>query len=129
MKSNAQLPFFRTGPTVYFFRQGREPNGPIKIGYTTHVKRRYHEVFSHHRKMLAILATIPGDEAIETKFHLALAGYEHEMDSATRSDGNSEWFIHPKLEAFARRLHKDDALIASLATITAEEIRSRIMEN
>ncbi len=125
--ASGRRPFHRTGPTVYFFRQGREANGPIKIGYTTHVKRRYHEVFSHYRILIRILATIPGDEALEKKLHMALVGYECEMPSVTRSDGNTEFFRCPELESWATKLHTDDALIAALPTMTVEEIKCSVL--
>ncbi len=65
---------------VYFIRAGK--GGPVKIGYTTNLKRRFLDIGQGIPDEPILEATLPGGRELELKLHQALA--EHRR--------RNEWF-------------------------------------
>lgn len=68
-------------PYVYFIRRS-DGEGPIKIGCSSTPETRLKQLTAWAPYPLAILATIPGDEGLEWRFHAAFAA----------SHRHGEWF-------------------------------------
>lgn len=77
-------------PCVYFIQAGL---GPIKIGYTTDIKRRLPSLQTSTSKKLRVLATIAGRVGLERELHRRF--HEHRI--------SGEWFRPaPELLAFIK---------------------------
>lgn len=73
-------------PYVYFVRR-QDGEGPVKIGCSEAPERRLQALMCWAPYPLALIATIPGDEELEHRFHNRFAA-QH---------SHREWF-HPSLE-------------------------------
>jgi hypothetical protein len=72
---------------VYFIGS---PEGPIKIGFSRNVGQRLRELQTFSPVRLQVLATTPGDPAVERRYHRMFA--EHRL--------TGEWFsAHPDILA------------------------------
>lgn len=112
-------PYFRPpGDVVYAIRRGRDPGGPIKIGYTAKITRRYQELQAVNKQLLKFLAVIPGTMRLEKAFHFAFRKW-------AISDEN-EWFIaadHDSQLTFDiwwQRVHRDAEFQADIVARALE---------
>jgi hypothetical protein len=79
LETNAELKVFdngylREGEVVYFL-QMEGNNGPIKIGYTTNIKRRIDQIQPHCPQPLKLLLCIRGTYLDEQRIHAKFEDY------------------------------------------------------
>jgi hypothetical protein len=75
---------------VIYFAQA-DPNGPVKIGYTTSLTSRLKRLSCHARKEIVAVATKPGSSGEEKFLHARFAAYR------TRGPtGGVEWFLQSR---------------------------------
>lgn len=76
------IPRTYNAPSVYFVRRA-DGVGPVKIGCSEHPEGRLSTLMTWSPYPLAIVATIPGDEKLERRFHALFAD----------SHSHREWFL------------------------------------
>lgn len=96
---------------VYIVRKGKNPGGPIKIGFTNNMARRYWELQHESEEMLKFLAVIvPGSMALERALHHSFKEWAlgHEWFQAPSSEDQARW------EGYWVKAHNDAVFQASL---------------
>lgn len=103
---NSDLPYFRQESSCYAIRRGKEPGGPIKLGYTHQMHTRYKNLQNKIPEMLTFLMVIPGTFRLEKLIHKAF--------DRIRVSPDCEWFLDPErarqvaLDEMFREMHRND---------------------
>lgn len=105
---SSRPPFYRPAGVelVYVLRKGRAVGGPIKIGFSTKIARRYRELQDMTPEMLKFLCVIvPGSMKLERALHFAFRDWAL----------GHEWFQAPpeqaaQWEEFWEKVHRDSQL-------------------
>ena len=114
---NSMRPNHESG-WLYFIQDG--PDGPVKIGRATDVRRRMRSLRSGNPRPLKLLAAVEGGAELETHVHRRLARARL---------GKSEWFRTAPVMAFLRRygvtenLREGDDFEATYEAFARAELR------
>lgn len=118
--ANRNKPYFRKEPSCYAMRYGFKKGGPIKIGFSDQVRRRYQNLRGI-RHPLIILMVIPGTFALEKILHRAFEPINIKFGSALGEEMDlgekeKEWFQsedkeqQKAIEKLIKRIHKYDRI-------------------
>jgi hypothetical protein len=71
--------------------------GPVKIGFTDNLSARLIQLEQHYRVSLAVLATLPGDRAVERSIHKKFAHLRFGQTEQFRPEAELFEFINKPL--------------------------------